>query len=223
MEIFAAKLSLSNVFLVKGRHPVLVDTGSPGDLDRVAGFLGEHGLRPADLALIVHTHAHFDHCGNTAALLRQAPQVPTLIHAHDAPAARAGQNQVIRPAGWLGRLAKPFFNRAYAPFAPSIVIDGGISLDAFGLAAHVEPTAGHTPGSLSVVFATGPAIVGDLLAGHVLAPHRADYHVFIDDKQQNNASIRRVIDLGANRFFVGHGGPFAVEDVFRRLDKKCFL
>jgi hydroxyacylglutathione hydrolase len=176
-----------------------------------------------DLALVVHTHAHFDHCGTTAFLLQQQPNLPNIMHAADAPFAQNGENQMIRPNGLLGYLAKPFLNRRFAGFTPSIVVNNPISLEAFGLDAMLIPTAGHTEGSLSLIFKNGDAVVGDLLAGNVFQPQKVDYHVFIDDKNQNNASIRRVIELGGQRFFVGHGGPFTLNEVFKRLDKKCFL
>jgi N-acyl homoserine lactone hydrolase len=66
-------------------HPkgcVLVDTGVGGP-DEVltdwrvvnrgaAEALGEHGLAPQDVALVVNTHLHFDHCGQNA-VFRHAP------------------------------------------------------------------------------------------------------------------------------------------------------
>jgi flavorubredoxin len=33
--IIPIKLSLSNAFLIKGKHPILVDTGSPWDIKRL--------------------------------------------------------------------------------------------------------------------------------------------------------------------------------------------
>ena len=67
-------------------HPtagaILVDTGIGGP-DRLlrdwrvvnramAEALAEHGLSPADVALVVNTHLHFDHCGQNA-VFRHAP------------------------------------------------------------------------------------------------------------------------------------------------------
>src|SRR5207253_8483727 len=60
-------------------HPkgcILVDTGvgGPGQLltdwrvvNRTAAeALGDHDLVPGDVALVVNTHLHFDHCGQNA-------------------------------------------------------------------------------------------------------------------------------------------------------------
>jgi hydroxyacylglutathione hydrolase len=222
MEILKIPLSLSNAYLVRGDRPVLIDTGVPGEADAIQRALRQAGIGVADLSLIIHTHAHFDHCGSTSALLRVAPGLPTLMHAADAIFARQGKNQLVQPAGIMGWLAKPFLNRNFERFEPGLVVNDAISLAAFGLDASVVPTPGHTAGSLSVVFGNGSAIVGDLLAGNLLNPNKADYHLFMQDKAQNNASIRRVIGLGVSQFYVGHGGPFSVESVFGRLDRTCF-
>ncbi len=216
-------LSLSNAYLIKGKHPILIDTGSPNDAQRLEKALYQLDVAPSDLALIIHTHAHFDHCGTTNYLKKVASKVPTLAHAADTDFLKKGYNQNIRPSCLLGYIAKPFLSRRYTPFTPDIVIDAPINLDAFGYEAMVVPTPGHTEGSISVVFKNGDAVVGDLMAGNIFAPQKADYHVFIDDKNENNRSIKRVVELGAKQFFVGHGGPFPISSVFKRLDKKCFL
>ncbi|WP_409520914.1 MBL fold metallo-hydrolase [Pantoea sp.] len=65
-------------FLITGgEYPVLVDTGSRStDYYRQFGFeaeqtremtlawlLAQHGLKPADIRYVIHTHAHVDHAG----------------------------------------------------------------------------------------------------------------------------------------------------------------
>ena len=66
-------------------HPkgcILVDTGVGGPEEvltdwrvvnrSAAEALGEHDLAPGDVALVVNTHLHFDHCGQNA-VFRHAP------------------------------------------------------------------------------------------------------------------------------------------------------
>jgi glyoxylase-like metal-dependent hydrolase (beta-lactamase superfamily II) len=45
-----------------------VDTGSPKDGDKLLKHIADHGVQGGDLALIVHTHGHSDHCGSTKQL-----------------------------------------------------------------------------------------------------------------------------------------------------------
>ncbi len=67
-EVVQIKLSLSNVFLIRTARPVLIDGGSPKDLDALTTALAPRGLRPADLALVILTHAPSDHAGLAAEL-----------------------------------------------------------------------------------------------------------------------------------------------------------
>jgi glyoxylase-like metal-dependent hydrolase (beta-lactamase superfamily II) len=214
-------LSLSNAYLIWAKHPILVDTGCPGESDKIIRFLAAKNLKVSDLGLIVHTHAHFDHCGSTAELLRTA-RVPTAVHQADAPFLRKGASQTIRPHRWLGHLAKPFLKRPYPAIEPDIVFQNLLSLTAFGLDADLRHTPGHTSGSSSVIFSDGNAIVGDLLMGSPFRKDKANYHIFVNDFAQNNHSLKTVLDLGATRFWVGHGGPLSAESVFRRIDCRCF-
>ena len=62
-------LGMVKAFLIHGDQAVLVDAGArPGDADRILSAMGRQGVEPTDLALIVITHAHADHCGALSAL-----------------------------------------------------------------------------------------------------------------------------------------------------------
>jgi hypothetical protein len=49
MEVVKIRLSWSNVHLVLGERPVLVDSGSPKDLDHLVSALARYGVNPKDL------------------------------------------------------------------------------------------------------------------------------------------------------------------------------
>jgi hydroxyacylglutathione hydrolase len=58
----------SNMVVIAGDKPVLVNTGYGSDLARTEGLLAERGIGPADLSLVVNTHHHSDHVGGNAGL-----------------------------------------------------------------------------------------------------------------------------------------------------------
>ncbi|MGZ5371356.1 MBL fold metallo-hydrolase, partial [Aeromicrobium sp.] len=52
------------VLIIDGDGVTLVDTGFPGDKERVIASLGKLGRSPADVDAVVLTHAHPDHIGS---------------------------------------------------------------------------------------------------------------------------------------------------------------
>src|SRR5256885_15542533 len=62
-QIVRIPLRLSNVYLVKSKTPVLIDSGTLGDLPDLDAALAENGVRTTHVGLVVLTHAHADHAG----------------------------------------------------------------------------------------------------------------------------------------------------------------
>jgi glyoxylase-like metal-dependent hydrolase (beta-lactamase superfamily II) len=63
----------SNIVVIAGDKPVLVDTGYGSDLARTEGLLAERGIGPADLSLVVNS----DHVGGNAGLRGRPGPRPT--------------------------------------------------------------------------------------------------------------------------------------------------
>ena len=208
--VIQIRLSLSNSFLVLGERPILVDTGSPKDGDKLLRNLADHGVHGRDLALIVHTHGHSDHCGSTKQL-KEATSAPTAIHPADAAVMDIGQNQATKPTCLTAKLLHCLVDDTFPAVRPDILLPDELDMKAFGVDGKVVYTPGHTAGSISVLLSTGEAIVGDLLMGGwlggMLRSGRPGYPYYADDLDQIGASVKKLLDLGATKFFVGHGGP----------------
>jgi len=58
------KLGGVNCFLVQEEGLILIDTGTPGQHDRIVKQVKQLGLNPEDIELIVITHGHGDHFGS---------------------------------------------------------------------------------------------------------------------------------------------------------------
>lgn len=216
------RLRLSNAYLVQGDRPILVDTGSPGDTPAILRALREHGVEPQDLALILHTHGHSDHCGSTADLRHLYP-IPTAIHAADAHMLRAGRNDRLIPTSLSARLMRPLIKPTFPAVAADMLIEGELRLDPFGIAGGVIVTPGHTAGSVSVILDDGAAIVGDIMMGGALGgalfPGRPGYHYFAEDLRLVRASIKQLLSLALKVVYVGHGGPLRPEAIAKRFEK----
>ncbi len=200
---------------------MLVDSGSRGDLRRITAALQAHGVAPRGLALIVQTHGHADHAG-CAASLRELSDAPVVIHRADAEMLRRGKNRPLTPTNLTGRLLIPFVDTPFPSLTPAIEIDGPLDLRPYGLEGQLLPLqGGHTAGSVALVLRNGAACVGDVLrGGHMggaLLPGRANIHYFAENVDRNRAELRALVDAGVQTFYVGHGGPVAVNSVRARL------
>jgi glyoxylase-like metal-dependent hydrolase (beta-lactamase superfamily II) len=199
--------AISNCYLLLGERPVLVDTGAPGDLKRILAALRANGVEPAQLALILLTHGHSDHAG-CAAELRRRSGAQIALHTGDAALARSGENGVLAAQDPMGRIVRPFVDETFEAFEPDMLFRDGFALEPHGVRGRVLATPGHTPGSASVVLATGEAIIGDVLRGSMLWPNKASPHFFCNDPELNTRSIVRLSREGLLRCHPGNFGSF---------------
>jgi glyoxylase-like metal-dependent hydrolase (beta-lactamase superfamily II) len=216
-------LLIANVYLIIGAKPVLVDTGAPGGAGRIQKALAQRGVQAKELALILLTHGHFDHAGSAKAL-RDALGVPIAVHQGDAAMVEQGDNGPLVPLGLEANLMAPMAGSPWPGFKPDVLLDDQSDLSAYGLDARLLHTPGHSPGSISLLFPNGDAIIGDILRGGwlggVIAPARPARPYFLPELAQVSTlrqSIQRVLDAGARRLYVGHGGPLDAEAVRRWL------
>ncbi|MEV6975210.1 MBL fold metallo-hydrolase [Kitasatospora sp. NPDC093806] len=213
-----------NAYLLLGRRPVIVDAGTPGSgrliLDRVA----EHGVDPADVALIVITHGHIDHFGSAAELSRLTG-APVAGHVADLGPYRAGRARAPHlPTGPMGRAMDrlPALHVGTEPFEPEVLISAETSLADFGVEGRVIPTPGHTAGSVSVLTDEGELVAGDLVANSFMGfiPGKPANPPFHDDPVRNLASLRAMLALDPTTLHVGHGVPLRPERVRRWVQRE---
>jgi glyoxylase-like metal-dependent hydrolase (beta-lactamase superfamily II) len=216
IEIRLLRLRWSNAYLLLGERPVVVDAGSPGDEAPILAALAAAGRGPRDLAAIVLTHGHADHAG-AAAALRAATGAPVLLGDGDTAMAAAGRNLPLVPTGLEARLVAPFVPQAFPGVVPDVVVAEPLDLSAYGISATLRPLGGHTRGSAIVELPWGDVVVGDLLRGGRLGGRlRAKVpmtHYYEEEPAAVTAVAGRVLDAGARRLLVGHGGPLAADAV----------
>lgn len=216
VEVRLLRLRWSNVYLLLGERPIVVDAGSPGDEVAILAGLAAAGRSPRDLAAIVLTHGHADHAG-AAAALGAATGAPVLLGDGDAAMAAAGRNLPLVATGLEARLVAPFVPQAYPAVVPDVVVTGPLDLAPYGTPAILRPLGGHTRGSAIVELPSGDVLVGDLVRGGRLGGRlRATVpmtHYYEEEPAAVTTVVDRVLDGGARRLLVGHGGPLAAVDV----------
>lgn len=220
-QIIQLKLKLSNAFVIKEKKLIMVDTGSPGETSLILRKMAAMGLNIQDLALIVHTHAHTDHCGCSADLKKQLNS-PIAVHRSDAQSFSNGADAPIVPISRLGRCLMPFLKGGYPAAAIDILLADEFDLSPYGVEGKIIATPGHTPGSVSVILDNGEAIAGDLIGGGrlmgMLQPARPRYHHWYSDFDVAKMSIARLMSTAPAKVFVGHGGPLEGEAAIKHFN-----
>lgn len=124
------KLPLANAYLVQGKRPILVDTGAPGNADRIVAAMRQAGVAPEELSLILLTHGHGDHVGSANELAAQSG-APVALHRSDDAMARSGRNVLGTLSGWEARMITPFVDKPFPPVAATHLMGGEIALHPF--------------------------------------------------------------------------------------------
>lgn len=168
----------------------VIDPG--GDVDRIMDAIAEMDV---ELEKVLLTHAHIDHAGGTAALLKRKNVPVEGPHAED---------QFLIDS--LADQSKLFGFPNVETFAPTRFLNGGDTVTVGALELGVRHCPGHTPGH--VVFFNAEeklAFVGDVLfAGSI---GRTDFPR--GDHETLLRSIReQLFTLGDDITFIpGHGPP----------------
>lgn len=212
---------VSWVLVTDGAEVTLIDSGYPGDRDRVIASLERIGRSPSDLGAILLTHGHPDHIGS-AEFLRRAHGVAVRAHEREAANARGERIEQVSEATLLRMLWRPdvvvwlFDVLRLKGARPQRLRDLDLftegPLDVPGAPVAV-PTPGHTSGHTCFHLpGRGALVAGDaLMTDHALARHggpQLPLAFFNTDTDQARASLERLRGLAADVVVPGHGPAF---------------
>jgi glyoxylase-like metal-dependent hydrolase (beta-lactamase superfamily II) len=203
MQVYPIPCGLGIAFLVEtGQGLFLIDSGSPGQQNRVLAKMRELGR--ADLKLIWITHAHYDHYGSAAAL-RALTGARIGVHPADADSMVSGQSPLgsWRSYGFIYPLAQSLVNRIQPLPAtpPDFTLADGQTLQSFGLNAMVLHTPGHTPGHTCLLLEDGTAFVADLIGGF---PQPRLQGLLATQWSQLPGSLAHLLESRPEWIFTGH-------------------
>ncbi len=210
------------VLVVDGDGVTLVDTGYPGDKDRVIASLATIGRRPADVDAVVLTHAHPDHLGS-AEYFRSQVGKPVWVHEQEKANATGEHVEQVSVATLLKMAWRPsvlvwFVQVGAGLKAATVQRLGAVQtyaesrVDVPGHPVPV-PTPGHTSGHAALHLPDrGVLVAGDaLMTEHALATSSGPQLLpdfFNTDTTQARASLESLRPLDADVVIPGHGPAF---------------
>ncbi|WP_430387991.1 subclass B3 metallo-beta-lactamase [Dyella sp. 20L07] len=179
---------LSAILIVSPQGMVLIDATAPENAAQIEANIKALGFRLSDVKVILNSHAHFDHAGAMATLVRDT-------------GARVEASEAGAKALMLGGKDPEDPQYGEAPsFAPisqvSVVDDGGVvRLGDLAITAHYTP--GHTPGATTWTWQSCEAgQCENMVYADSLGPFAADGFRFSDAAHpQRVANYLRGIDL----------------------------
>jgi N-acyl homoserine lactone hydrolase len=196
LTLTEGSIGFSAVYLVTTPGTrILFDTGHVGRRRALLRALAGLDLTPADIDVVVLSHAHWDHVQN-ADLFAGAS---VLVHADEpAYAESPGADDLVTPS-WTGALLRHAGARTVG------------DRESLAAGVHTLHLPGHTAGSLGLTVETPRGrhvLTGDAVSS-AAALRRGRCSVVHHDAEQARASVRRVAAL-ADTVWPGHDRPFAV-------------
>ena len=212
---------ISNFYAVEENgKTMLIDTGCYLNLPGWTLKTAMCGVDLSTVSLIVLTHGHMDHAGGIhhAKVLTGAP---VMAHPGCETFLKTGQFVPYVPRNAVGQA---FYDNIAAPApidAPEAVdidipVDKETDLHPYGFSAKIVMTPGHTLDSISVVFDSGEAFVGDTILDP-FGQGLCTFAVLSLDNEALKESGKRLLDAGLREAYSGHGGPFPRERVEEAL------
>jgi len=121
---------------------ILIDTAFPQTLYLLLESIRRLGFDPRQIAYVLHSHAHYDHCGGTRALVE--------LTGAKAALGREDIDIIERQhhLTWAPQYGMPFFET----FKTDIPLSDGDAITLGNTRIECVATPGHTPGTISYFF-----------------------------------------------------------------------
>lgn len=205
-HVYLTRVGFTNVVVIAEEDVTVIDTGMRGGEKRILEAIEELGRSSSQIANILVTHHHFDHCG-ALARLRQLSCSKVFAHRDEIPYI----NGELPPARFiytrpLGGILWPMLSRFVRVEATEVDVPltDGQYLDPLG-GLRVVHTPGHTPGSVCFYSPERRLLVaGDALTNFL---RRVSLPPFTANMTKARESVCTLAQLDFEVLCLGHGPP----------------
>jgi glyoxylase-like metal-dependent hydrolase (beta-lactamase superfamily II) len=210
-NFYQISLAEVNAFVFKSEAGlILIDTGTPGSKDQIFRAVRNIGYEPEDIKHIIVTHAHYDHSGSLADILKE---INAIVYMHPADA------ELVRKG-----IAHSFRSKRINSLVNTITIGSPIKLPRLNIKPVTEITAVKDgewiPNNtgLQVIYAPGHcrgqiALYSPQNNGIIIAADIAENieHLKLTPKYHNlhrcMATIKRISLMDFRVALFSHGSP----------------
>ncbi len=217
-DIKIIEMTFVNAFLVKAKSGyILIDTGLSMHWEKLENELVSAGCFPNNLKLVIITHGDFDHTGNCAKL-QEKYKCKIAMNKDDTNIVETG---IITKRKVRTLTAKIFvFIRklkrrklTFDKFKPDIYLTDGQNLNEYGIDAAIVHIPGHTKGSIGILTEDGILFSGDTFTNM----RKPDTAAYVENSKELENSITRLKNMNIKTIYPGHGKPFEMELLARKL------
>ena len=103
----------------------------------------------------------------------------------------------------------------FEKFKPDIYLEEGQKLTEYGLDAMVIHIPGHTKGSIGILSDNGILFAGDIFTNR----KKPDLATYIENFKDLENSYARLKTLQIKTVYPGHGRPFGMEEIAKKIAK----
>lgn len=223
-QIIPFQSSLNTCYILKDKGAVLIDGAWPGAAKPFSRLLSDSGLQPEEIQLIILTHGDFDHVGG-AREIQELTGAKIVMHQKDSENLEKAIFHWPGGVTLWGKISRAFFmpfvkvkGKFEAAKVDIPLDDDGLSLEEYGIPGRIIHTPGHTFGSISVMLESGDAFVGCLAQNRAPFVLRPKLPIYAKDLELLKKSWGKVLSMGAETIYPGHGKPFPVKMITKYLN-----
>jgi glyoxylase-like metal-dependent hydrolase (beta-lactamase superfamily II) len=224
LQIIPFQAGINTCYIIKDQGTILVDGGWPGCAKQFSELLALHSIKAEEISLIIPTHGDFDHAGG-ARELKELTGAKIAMHKKDKDNLEQGLFHWPEGVTTWGKISRtlmmPMVKKigAFEGTEVDLVLDDqGMSLKEYGIDGEIVYTPGHTYGSISVILESGDAFVGCLAHNRMPFVLRPKLPIYAKDIDLLKESWVKVINMGAQTIWPGHGKPFPLDKILKYLN-----
>ena len=201
-------MGMANAYLIESADElILIDAGYPEKEKVVFKAIRELGYWPQQLKHLILTHAHPDHIGSAARIVRETG-ARTYMHPVDIPIAEGGGPfRPMQPApGLMGHILCPLFFHPNKRVEPVAINQPLTEKETLGLADGIEVihTPGHCAGQVALLWRPGRLLfAGDACANMMGLGDPIGF----ENLEEGRASQRKLAGFAFDNAVFGHGSP----------------